>query len=124
MKPFKIKIKNKIFRISIRKFIEVVLIRDQSDNWFIETTNRAYFYILLYVKIANIHTLFDVISHVYPTQTDFLKTIIYETSDDTMIRDIIVRYNKQVSNIINWTKDNEDYIQTLIQEIQKGKYKQ
>lgn len=123
MKTFNIKIKDKTFRISIRKFIEVILIENQSDNWFIETTNRAFFYILLYSKIANIGTLFDVITHVYPTQTDFLKSIIYGTSNATMIRDFIVRYNKQVSNIINWTKENEDYIQTLIQEIQKGKYK-
>lgn len=124
MKAFNIKIKDKTFRLSIRKFVKVVLIRDQSDDWFIETTNRAFFYILLYVKIANIRALFDVITHVYPAQTDFIKNIIYGASDATMMRDLIIRYNNQVTNIINWTKDNEDYIQTLIQEIQKGKYKQ
>lgn len=124
MKTFNIKIQDKRFRISIRKFIEIVLIRDQSDNWFIETTNRAFFYILLYSKIANISTLFDVIIQVYPAQTDFIKTIIYGASDPTVIRDIIIRYNKQVNNIIDWTKENEDYIQTVIQEIQTEKHKQ
>lgn len=123
MKAFNIKIKDKTFRISIRKFIEVVLIRDQSDNIYFNLPHKSFFYLLLYNKIANLGTLYDVIIQVYPAQTDFMKNIIYGASDATIIRDLIVRYNKQVSNIINWTKDNEDYIQTLIQEIQKGKYK-
>lgn len=123
-KTFNIKIEDKTFKIPIYRFIREVLIREQSDNWFIETTNRAFFYILLYSKIANIGTLFDVITYVYPAQTDFIKNIIYGASDDTMMRDLIIRYNNQVNNIINWTKDNEDYIQAVIQEIQEGKHKQ
>ena len=123
MKAFNIKIKDKTFRISIRKFIEVVLIRDQSDNIYFNLPCKSFFYLLFYNKIANLGTLHDVIIQVYPAQTDFIKNIIYGASDATIMRDLIVRYNKQVSNIINWTKDNENYIQTLIQEIQKGKYK-
>ena len=124
MKAFNIKIKDKTFRISIRKFIEVVLIRDQSDNIYFNLPHKSFFYLLLYNKIANIGTLYDVIIQVYPAQTDFMKNIIYGASDSAIIKDIIIKYNNQVNNIINWIKDNEDYIQTLIQEIQKGKYKQ
>ena len=43
MKAFNIKIKDKTFRISIRKFIEVVLIRDQSDNIYFNLPHKSFF---------------------------------------------------------------------------------
>lgn len=124
VKTFSIKIQDKTFRISIRNFIKIVLIRDQEDDWFLMPPHRSFFYLLLYNKIANLGTMCDVITQVYPAQTNFIKNIVYGVSDSTVIRDIIVRYNKQVNNIIDWTKENEDYIQTVIQEIQTEKHKQ
>lgn len=122
-KTFNIKIEDKTFKVPICRVIREILIKEQEDDYFISAPNQPFFYVLLYNKLAALGTMCDIITKIYPAQTDFIKNIIYGASDATMMRDLIIRYNNQVNNIINWTKDNEDYIQTVVQEIQKGKYK-
>lgn len=124
MKTLNIKIQDKTFRISIRKFLKIILIKQKEENIYFKPPQRPFFYLLLYNKLACLGTLCDVITQVYPAQTYVIKNIIYGSSEPDVLRDIIVRYNNQVNDIINWTKDNEDYIQTVIQEIQEGKYEQ
>lgn len=123
-KTFNIKIEDKTFKIPICRFIREVLIKEQEDSYFINTNNKSYFYLSLYNRLSYLGALFDIITRVYPVQTDFIKNIIYGNYDSIKLRDLIIRYNNQINNIINWTKDNEDYIQTVIQEIQERKSKQ
>lgn len=123
-KTFNIKIEGKTFKIPICRFIREVLIKEQEDDYLIDIFNQPFFYVLLYNNLAALGTMVDVITQVYPAQANFIKNIIYGASDAIMMRDIIIRYNNQVNNMINWTKDNEDYIQTVIQEIQERKSKQ
>ena len=123
-KTFNIKIEGKTFKIPICRFIREVLIKSQEDDYFISKPNQPFFYILLYNKLALLGTMCDIIIQIYPAQTDFIKNIIYGNYNTFKLRDLIIRYNNQVNNIINWTKDNEDYIQTVVQEIQERKSKQ
>lgn len=117
-----ITIGKKTFRLPITKIVEIILIKNQDDSYFLNCFNINYFYVQLYCKIAGLSTLCDIIEYIYPNKKDYVTTYIYGNNSINIV-DLIIKYNKKVNNIIQWIKENENYVQTLIQEIQEGKYK-
>lgn len=113
------------FRLPITKIVEIILIKNQDDSYFLNCFNINYFYVQLYCKLSHCGALCDIIKHIYPNKADYVTNCIYSNvnSIDINIVDLIIRYNKKVNSIIQWVKENENYVQTLIQEIQEGKYK-